>query len=116
MDNYNEWKDRKRLIDLKNKFCTLYKNDDGSMFYIEPAFYTSLMRFKELHEDKFFTILEEMDRVSSKYHLVVFTADSDEPITIIDEGVDAVYLTITDITNKLKIFIEDKSRGSDYGD
>ena len=116
MDNYNEWKDRKRLIDLKNKFCTLYKNDDGSMFYIEPAFYTSLMRFKELHEDKFCMILEEMDRVTSKYHLVVFTADSDEPITIIDEGVDAVYLTITDITNKLKIFIEDKSRGSDYGD
>ena len=31
MKDYVEWADKKRLIDLKNRFCTLYKNDDGSM-------------------------------------------------------------------------------------
>jgi len=113
MENYIEWTDRKRLIDLKNRYCTLYKNEDGSMFYIEPAFYTSLMKFKELRSKEYSLILNEMDRVTSKYKLVVFTADSDEPITIAEH---AVFLTITDIANKLKIFIEDKSRGSDYGD
>lgn len=115
MENYIEWTDRTRLIDLKNRFCTLYKNDDGSMFYIEPAFYTSLQRFKELRAERYKDILDEMDRVVSKYKLVVFTADSDEPITIVDTN-KVVYLTIGDITDSIQCFIEDKSRGSDYGD
>ena len=54
-----------------------------------------------------------MERVVHKYHLVVFINDEDEEISDV-EG--ATYLTIQDICNPLQIFVEDKSRGSDYGD
>ena len=37
----------------------------------------------------------------------------DEPVTKQD---DYIVLTLFDILNKLQIFIENKSRGSDYGD
>ena len=37
----------------------------------------------------------------------------DEPLT---KNKDAIFLTIYDILNKLQIYVEDKSRGSDYGD
>ena len=61
-------------------------------------------------------ILAEMDRAVKANKFVVFTADDENPLTFVPENVEAVYLEITDITNKLKIFLEDKSRGSDYGD
>ena len=38
--NYPEWSDRKILIDRQNRFATCYQNDDGSIFYIEPQYYT----------------------------------------------------------------------------
>ena len=54
-----------------------------------------------------------MERIVHKYHLVVFINDEDEEISEVE---DAVYLTIQDVCNPLQIFVEDKSRGSDYGD
>ena len=32
MKNYPEWESKKRLIDLRNRYCTLYENEDGSKF------------------------------------------------------------------------------------
>jgi hypothetical protein len=116
MKNYVEWSERKRLIDLKNRFCTLYQNDDGSMFYIEPVFYEGLQYFKTQHPDKYEAILGEMDRVVKKYRLVVFVGDEDDPITIIDDGVKAVYLAIHDITDPLGIFVQEKNFQGDYKD
>ena len=40
VQEYTEWKDRKKLIDLRNKLVPCYQNDDGSIFYVEPLFYT----------------------------------------------------------------------------
>ena len=116
MKNYVEWTDRKRMIDLKNKFCTLYKNEDGSMFYIEPVFYQGLETFKELRGKDFQRILDEMDSIVRKEGLVVFTGDSEDPITLIDDNVKAIYLEITDITDKLNIFIQDTNFQGDYVD
>ena len=45
-----------------------------------------------------------------------YSVFDENPLTFVPENIEAVYLEITDITNKLKIFLEDKSRGSDYGD
>ena len=71
----------------------------------------------DVHEDDDrVNILAEMDRAVKANKFVVFTADDENPLTFVPENIDAVYLEITDITNKLKIFLEDKSRGSDYGD
>ena len=92
----------------------LFEKRDGDIFYIEPVFYTMLSSFKEHHPQKIDDILKEMDRVVKVNHKVVFTGNYDHPLTInID---DYVVLEIFDITNKLEIFVEDKSRGSDYGD
>lgn len=116
MKHYPEWEDRKKLIDLRNRYCTLYENADGGKFYIEPAFYTTFETFKMHYPERVGEIIAEMDRRVSRERLVVFTADDEEPLTYIPDGVKAVYLTVTDICDKLKIFLEDKSRGSDYGD
>jgi len=116
MKNYVEWSDRKVMIDLRNKFCTLYKNDDGSMFYIEPVFYQGLQTFKRLRGKEFPMILEEMDRIVRENKLVVFTGDSNDPITFVDEHLKPIYLEITDITDKLNIFIQDTNFQSDYTD
>lgn len=116
MENYVEWSDRKRMIDLKNRYSTLFKNEDETMFYIEPTFYTGLMYFKQQVPTRFQEILDEMDRVVNKYKLVVFTGDEDSPLTIIDDEVKVVYLTITDITDRLNIFVQDKNFQGDYKD
>ena len=54
-----------------------------------------------------------MERIVKRNHLVVFIGDDDEEITDVN---GAIYLTVQDITNPLQIYVEDKSRGSDYGD
>jgi hypothetical protein len=116
MKNYVEWADKKRLIDLKNKYSTLYINEDASMFYIEPLFYTSLQYVKSMKAKDFQKILDEMERLTKKNKLVVFTGDSDEPITLIDEGVHAIFITLGDIAERLNISIESKNFQGDYKD
>ncbi|MDD4532347.1 MAG: hypothetical protein PHW22_02830 [Bacilli bacterium] len=116
MKNYVEWADRKMMIDLRNKYCTLYKNEDGSMFYIEPVFYQGLETFKSLRGKDFQKILDEMDRIVHKNGLVVFTGDSKNPITFVDDNVKVIYLEITDITDKLNIFLQDTNFQGDYVD
>lgn len=114
MKDYEEWKKYNRELDASNPFSSKYITNDGDSFYIEPVFYTMLSSFKEHHPNKIDEILKEMDRVVKVNHKVVFTGNYDHPLTInID---DYVVLEIFDITNKLGIFVEDKSRGSDYGD
>ena len=57
--------------------------------------------------------MEAIDLVIKKNHKVIFTADFENP-WITREGF--IYREIQDITDPLCIFVEDKSRGSDYGD
>ncbi len=113
MKNYPEWASLLLIKDERNPFSTLYQNEDGTMFYIEPIFYTQLQEFFKHYPDYSTTILEEMQRIVHNNKKVVFTGDYDAPLTHCQ---DAIYLEIFDITNKLQIFVEDKSRGSDYGD
>jgi hypothetical protein len=54
-----------------------------------------------------------MERLVKKNKLVVFVGDEENEITEV-EG--AIYLTIQDVCNPIKVYMEDKSRGSDYGD
>ena len=113
MREYEEFKGLKIIEDKNNPFCTLYELDDGSRFYLEPAFYTQMLGFKERHEDQYPRIIEKMLEVVRKNKRVVFTSEFENPQTEV-EGY--IYLEITDITDPLQIFVEDKSRGSDYGD
>lgn len=103
----------KTIEDNNNPFCVLYEYDDGSRFYIEPQFYAMLKGFEERYRDRFKEILQRMEEVVHKNKKVIFTADYENPQT---EADGYIILEIFDITNPLQIFVEDKSRGSDYGD
>lgn len=114
--NYEEFKELKIIEDIKNPFCTLYELEDGSKFYIEPAFYTQMMGFKTLRKDEYHLIPEKMVEIVRKNKKVVFTADFEDPQTEPQDD-EYIYLEIFDVTNLLKIYHDDKSnRDSDYGD
>ena len=54
-----------------------------------------------------------MEELVKKHKKIVFTGNFENPLTEID---NYIFLEITDVTDPLQIFAEDKSRGSDYGD
>lgn len=108
-----EFEHLKQIEDNNNPFSALYQFDSGESFYVEPVFYTMLQGFKDHHPDKYPLIVEEILKVVKKNKKVVFTGNYDCPLT---NAEGYIYLEITDITNPLQIFVEDKSRGSDYGD
>ena len=110
---YVEFENLNRIEDKNNPFSTLYELETGERFYIEPVFYTMFCGFKDHHPGKTDEIINAMLKVVRDNKRVVFTGNYDCPLTNV-EGY--VFLEINDITDPLKIFVEDKSRGSDYGD
>ena len=111
---YEEFNAYKLEMDPKNPFCNHYVLDSGEDFYVEPVFYTMLQGFKERHPiEEYQRIIARMIEVVLKNKKVVFVGNFDYPQTEV-EGY--IFLEVTDITDPLQIFVEDKSRGSDYGD
>lgn len=110
---YEEFKHLKTIEDKNNPFSTLFELEGGERFYIEPAFYTMLRGFLDRLPNDYPRIIEAIFETVKKNKHVVFTANYEFPQTEVD---DYIYLEVTDITDPLKIFVEDKSRGSDYGD
>ena len=109
--NYEEFNEFKEIKD-----CKLVKGfilPSGEKFFIEPAFYTQLMSLKEIYPNEYPKVFEEMKRQVVAKKLVSFVYDFENPFFPVD---GSVYLEITDITNPIHVFFEDKSRGSDYGD
>ena len=113
MMKIEEFKDLKEVLDIENPFIPHYELEDGSDFYIEPIFYTQLLGFKERHEDKYDVIIASLLERVKRNKKVIFVGDF-ETNTFEKDGY--IILEITDITDPLHIFVEDKSRGSDYGD
>jgi hypothetical protein len=111
--NYPEWSDRKIMIDLRNRFATCYQNEDGSLFYIEPQFYTYLQGYKMQRPEQYDDILKKMDEIVKKNKLVVFVGMEDNPIVDLEH---AIYLTAMDVADQAKVLIQPESRGADYGD
>ena len=113
MKEYEEFKHLRKEVDPNNPFSSLYFYESGESFYLEPAFYTQLMGFKDHFPDKYPLIIQRMEELVKKNKKIVFTANYENPLTDVD---NYIYLEITDVTDSLQIFAEDKSRGSDYGD
>ncbi|MBP5574975.1 MAG: hypothetical protein J6X50_04490 [Bacilli bacterium] len=113
MKDYPEWSHLRREVDPNNPFCALYFYESGESFYLEPVFYTQLMGFKDHFPDQYHLIIERMEELVKKNKKIVFTGNFEHPLTEID---NYIFLEVTDVTDHLKIFAEDKSRGSDYGD
>ena len=101
---------------LKNEeypFATKYSFED-CIFYIEPMFISQLEGMKKLRKDEFSKFWNGFLDTIRKYKKVVFVYDYENPYIKDLEGF--IYREITDISDPLHIFVEDKSRGSDYGD
>lgn len=111
---YEEFEQFPLVVDTHNPFCNHYVISDEADFYIEPVFYTMLKGFKDRHSiEDYQRIVDRIIEVAKKNKKVVFVGNFDYPQTEVD---GYIYLEITDITDPLQIFVEDKSRGSDYGD
>lgn len=110
---YEFFKDYRVEVDPKHPFLVHVIVSDDADFYFEPMVYTQLEGFKERHKDKFHLIIEEMVKRTIRNKHVYFVSDYE---AYFEEIEGYIVLEVTDITNHLKIFVEDKSRGSDYGD
>ena len=113
MRDYEEFKDLRKEEDKNNPFSVLYFLESGESFYLEPVFYTQLMGFKDHYPEKYHLIINKMMELVKRNKKVVFTGNFENPLTEID---NYIYLEVTDVTDTLQIYAEDKSRGSDYGD
>ena len=111
--DYVEFNKYKVYQDKENHLVHAYEDEEGNRFYVEPGFYNGLIGFEEKRYDRFDEIMVAIDEIIKKHHKVIFTADFENP-WITREGF--IYREIHDITDPLNIFVEDKSRGSDYGD
>ena len=105
--------------DLKTKVDPIYPHepvyllDSGEEFYVESAFYTQLKYFKDIFPGEFDRFINEMKEIAKQNKKVVFVYNYEHPF--IDKE-DFIYYEFTDVSDRLKILIDDKSRGSDYGD
>ena len=111
---YEEFKHLKQINDPINPFANCYEYDSGERFYIEPIFYTQLQGFKEHCPKDYPRIIKRIEEVVKRNKYVVFVGTYEFPQTEVDDKY--IFLEINDITDPLQIFVEDKSRGSDYGD
>lgn len=109
--NYVEFKEFKDVTD--NKFVKKYEDKNGHIFYIEPAFYTQFLGLVERYPEHEVKALDMIKEIVSKNKSVAFVYDFENPFL---DYKDAVLREFVDITDACKIFYEDKSRGSDYGD
>ncbi len=111
--NYEEFKEFKLEKDNENPFSYHFVIDENTDFYLEPVVFTQLHGFQERHPDKYDLIIKSMIERVKSLKKVIFVGDYENYFT---EKEGYVYLELLDITDPLKIFVEDKSRGSDYGD
>ena len=108
--NYEEFSKFQEVTD--NKFVKKFV-DKEKFFYIEPAFYTQLMGLKERLPEEFNKVLKTMFDIVEANKKVAFVYDYENPFL---DYKDAVLREFVDVTGQAKVFYEDKSRGSDYGD
>lgn len=100
--------------ELPNLFTNKYCCSHCSTYYIEPTFQARLDSFEQRYHGKNMDLITaEMKRIVLNNPVVVFIGDYENPITTIEE---AIFVEFEDITNRLKIYVNDISRGSDYGD
>jgi len=109
--NYEEFVKYKEITD--NKFVKKFLLKNGNTFYLEPAFYTQMMGLFERYPEQKEKFMSKIDELVNNNKAIAFVYDFENPFL---EYGDAVLREFVDVTDACKIFYEDKSRGSDYGD
>lgn len=110
---YEEFKNLKYIQDKDHPYVICFELDDGSRFYMEPGFYAEMQSFKTRRRSEYPLIVNKLIELVKENKKVIFAIDFENPIIELE---DYIILEILDITDPLQIFVEDKSRGSDYGD
>ncbi|MCQ2793934.1 MAG: hypothetical protein MJ207_00965 [Bacilli bacterium] len=111
--DYPEWSQYPKHNDSKSYLCPGYILNQDARFIMEGAFYTQLSNLKSLYPERYDEIINAINQTVIKNKRVFFTLDIEHPFIDLP---NYIYLEITDILDPLRIFVEDKSRGSDYGD
>ena len=109
--NYEEFAKYKEITD--SKFVKKYVCENGNTFYVEPAFYTQMIGLFERYPEQKDNFMSGLENIVLRNKEVAFVYDFENPF--LDYG-DAILREFVDVTDACKIFYEDKSRGSDYGD
>ena len=109
--NYEEFKKYKEITD--NKFVKKFVCENGNTFYVEPAFYTQMTGLFERYPEQKEPFMKKIDELVQSNRSIAFVYDFENPFLDYKE---AVLREFVDVTDACKIFYEDKSRGSDYGD
>lgn len=102
------------MVDLRNPLAACYKTKAGKVFYIEPAFYQALQSLRAIYPDRYPEAIKAVEKIADKNEVTVFAGDWENSLVQLERK--AVVLCLTDILDFLGILVEDKSRGSDYGD
>src|SRR5574344_1602 len=102
----NEFKNLKKIKDSDIFTVEHYILASGEEFYIEPNFYTQLQGVKRIYEDKYDQVINCLLDIVKTNKKVIFTADFENPVVY---KKDFIYREILDITDKLKIVIDDKT-------
>ncbi len=114
MRNYDEFKHLTYIEDPKNPFSAYYVLPSGASFYVEPVFHNYMHGLKERFPDAYPELVAKMLEMVEKHKKIVFTGSYERPVTVTEDNY--LYYEITDVTNSVRLFYDDKSRGSNYGD
>lgn len=93
---FKEFEQYKKNKDERyDKYCPSYILDDGSIFYIEPNFYTQLINLKLHYDEKYNKLLSSIIEITKKNKKVIFTGNFDSPL--VNDKEDFIYRDINDI-------------------
>jgi len=109
--NYEEFNKYKE-IDY-SKFVKKFLVSNGNIFFVEPAFYTQMIGLFERYPEQKENFMSQLNKIVTNNKEVAFVYDFENPFL---DYKDAILREFVDVTDACKIFYEDKSRGSDYGD
>ena len=108
-----EFDDLNKVIDKEYKDINCYELD-GSIFYVEPNFYTQLVYLKEHFKNEYSSIIEKIKEIAKRNNKVIFTGDFENPVVNKD---DFIYREISDVLAELKLYFDNKGNpDSDWKD
>lgn len=100
-----EFENLKKVKSEKYENVDLFELEDGSLFYVEPNFYTQLLYVKDHFLDKFPEIINKIFEIAKRNKKMILTADFENPVVYED---DFYYREIGDVLGELGLHFDNK--------